>query len=83
MVPITKEPSSPKATDLIVVEPEDSLSPLKHPVQRPPKSFDQLEKEYVANLEALINMDEADWLEAVNLLEMAHTEEVLSQDSAR
>ena len=66
-----------------MVEPEESKSPLKHPVQRPPKSFDQMEKEYVANLEALIDMDEADWLEAVNLLEMAHTEEVLNQEEQR
>ena len=28
-------------------------------------------------------MDEADWLEAVNLLEMAHTEEVLNQEEHR
>ena len=42
-----------------------------------------MRKEYVANLEALIDMDEADWLKAVNLLEMAHTQEVLNQEEQR
>ena len=42
-----------------------------------------MEKEYIANVEALTDMDEADWLEAINLLEMAHTQELLNQEEQR
>jgi hypothetical protein len=50
---------------------EDTTSPLKHPVQRPTKTADQHEKEYIDNVFALKNLDEADWIEAVTLLESA------------
>ena len=42
-----------------------------------------MEKEYIANVEALTDMDEADWLEAIALLEMAHTQELLNQEEQR
>ena len=66
-----------------MVDSQETKSPLKHPVQRPPKSFDQMEKEYIANVEALTDIDEADWLEAIALLEMAHTQELLNQEEQR
>ena len=42
-----------------------------------------MEKEYIANVEALTDMNEADWLEAIALLEMAHTQELLNQEEQR
>ena len=40
------EISSPSASDTMILTSQDTTSPLKHPVQRPTKSADQLEKKY-------------------------------------
>ena len=77
------EPSSPVASALNLNNFQDNTSPLKHPVQRPVKTYDQLEKEYIENVEALTDMNEADWLEAISLLEMEHTQHVLNQEEQR
>ena len=58
---------------------QDTTSPLKHPVQRPTKSADQLEKEYIENVAALTGRDEADWIEAVTLLALDHSQNALYQ----
>jgi hypothetical protein len=42
-----------------------------------------MEKEYIENVEALTDLDEADWLEAVALLEMAHTQQLLNHEEQR
>jgi hypothetical protein len=54
-----------------------STSILKTPVQYPPKSTDQLEKEYLKNIAALTDRDEEEWLKAVTLLEMDHSVDAL------
>ena len=40
-------------------------------------------KEYIENVEALTDLDEAEWLEAVAVLEMEHTQQVLNQEEQR
>ena len=52
-------------------------------MQRPAKTYDQLEKEYIENVEALTDLDEADWLEAVALLEMVQTQQILNHEEQR
>jgi hypothetical protein len=52
--------SLPSAIDTMRAISPDTTSPLKHPVQRPPKSSDHLEKEYLENIAALTDRDEAD-----------------------
>jgi hypothetical protein len=49
---------SPSGLYHIGTIPSDSTSPLKTPVQRPSKSTDQLEKEYLENIAALTDRDE-------------------------
>ena len=77
------EPSSPMASDSTLINSQNTKIPLKHPVQRPVKSYNQREKECIENLEALTDLDEADWLEAVALLEMAHTQQILNHEERR
>ena len=77
------ETSSPSAGDTMRLTSQVTTSPLKHPVQRPTKSADQLEKEYVENVAALTDRDEADWLEAVTLLELDHSQNALHQAEQR
>ena len=77
------EPSSPVASASKLINSQDTTSPLKHPVQRPAKTYDQLEKEYIENEEALTDMDEAEWLKAIALLETGHTQHVLNQKEQR
>ena len=74
------EPSYPVASASNLKNSQDTTSPLKHPVQRPVKTYDQLKKEYIENVEALTDLDEAEWLEAVALLKMEHTQQVLNQE---
>ena len=62
---------------------QDTTSPLKHLVQRPAKTADQLEKEYIENVTALTDMDEEEWLEAIALLEMEHAQNALDQSEQR
>ena len=66
-----------------MINSQDTKSPLKHLVQRPAKSYDQMEKEYIENVEALTDLDDADWLEAVALLEMAQTQQILIHEEQR
>jgi hypothetical protein len=54
-----------------------STNPLKNSVHRPQKATYQLDKEYFENISALTDCDEADWLEAVTLLEMNRSDDAL------
>jgi hypothetical protein len=50
----------PAETDTMRPFSENTTNPLKHPVQRPAKTADQLEREYIDNVSALTDLDEAD-----------------------
>ena len=56
---------------------------MKTPVQRPPKSTIQFEKEYLENTAALTDRDEEEWLEAVSLLDVDRMDNELSQEEQR
>jgi hypothetical protein len=60
-----------------------STTSLKTPVWYPPKSTDQLEKEYLENIAALTHRDEEDWLKAVILLEIDRSVDALYQEEQR
>ena len=77
------EPSSPSASGTMRLNSQDTTSPLKHPVQRPAKTADQLEKEYIENVAALTDLDKENWLEAIALLKMEHSQNVLNQAEQR
>ena len=77
------EPSSPSTSGTRTISSQDTTSPLKHPVQRPAKTSDQLEKEYIENVAALTDMDEEEWLEAIALLEMEHAQLALDHTEHR
>jgi hypothetical protein len=49
--------SSISATDKIQPTSQDTTSPIKHPVQKPTKTADQHEKEYIENISALTVLD--------------------------
>ena len=77
------EPSSPVKSGLRLISSQDTTSPLKHSVQTPAKTYDQLEKKYIENVAALTDMDEEEWLEALVLLEMEHAQHALDQAEQR
>jgi hypothetical protein len=75
--------SLPSAIDTMKAISHDTTSSLKHPSQRPPKSANYLENEYLENIAALTDRDEADWIEAVTLLKIDRLLDALYQAEQR